>query len=104
MTPRPLFVFLALGMASCGQSHDITDTVDHNGSIESSISVQHIDSTRDVVLTTHHVWVEGKLYTTIVHRDTVPGLGPLNTDAANSNGDTKPVTVPRDYEIFITMK
>lgn len=91
-------------MASCGQHQDITDTVDHNGSVETSISVQHIDSTRDVVLTTHNVWVKGRLYTTITHRDTVPGLGALNTDAENNNGDTKPVTVPRDYEIFITME
>lgn len=103
MTPRPLLLF-ALGIASCGQNNDVTATVDHNGSIETAISVQHIDSARDVLLTTHNVWVGGKLYTTIAHRDTVPGLGALNTDAENSNGDTQPVTVPRDYEIFITMK
>lgn len=104
MTPRPFLLLLALGVVSCGQEHDTTDTVDHNGSIETSISVEHADSTHDVVLTTHKVWVKGTLFSTIAHRDTVPGLGALNTDASTTNGDTQPVTVPRDYEIFITMK
>jgi hypothetical protein len=104
MAPRPALFLLALAIASCGRKDDITETVDHNGSIESSISVQHIDSTRDVVLTIHKVWVNGQLANTIAHRDTIPGLGSISTDAEKNNGDTQPVTVPKDYEIFITMK
>jgi hypothetical protein len=111
MTPRPV-VFLALliftacgiGLPSCGQKEDLTNTVDHSGSIETSITVEHADSTHDVVLTTHKVWANGQVYTTIAHRDTVPGLGLTSTEGTDSTGNTRTVVVPKDYQVFITMK
>jgi hypothetical protein len=111
MTPKPL-VFLALvafaacGIAfpSCGQKEDLTSTVDHSGSIETSVTVEHADSTHDVVLTTHKVWTNGNVYSTIVHRDTVPGLGLISTEGEDSSGNTRTVAVQKDYQIFITMK
>ena len=90
---------------SCsGKKEDETDTVNRAGAIETSVSVQHADSTHDVVLTTHKVWVNFSEYKTVVHADTVPSLGVLDTDAENSDGETKKVKVPKDYEIFITVK
>ena len=108
MTPK-LLVFLAfaasgIALPSCGQKEDLTSTVDHSGSIETSITVEHADSTHDVVLTTHKVWTNGKVYSTIVHRDTVPGLGLISTEGADSSGNTSTVVVPKDYQVFITMK
>jgi hypothetical protein len=111
MTPKPV-VFLALlalaacgiALPSCGGKEDLTSTVDHSGSIESSITVEHADSTHDVVLTTHRVWTNGQVYATIVHRDTVPGLGLISTEGTDSSGNTKTVVVPKDYQVFITMK
>jgi hypothetical protein len=103
------FIFFALvascaiTLASCGDKEDITNTVDHSGSIETSIAVRHLDSTRDVVLTTHKIWTKGEVSGTIIHRDTIPGLGTITTEAGN-NDSTKTVTVPKDYQIFITMQ
>lgn len=93
-----------LALSACGQKEDLTDTVDHSGSIETSIAVQHADSTSDIVLTTHKVWVNGRVYRTIVHRDTIPGLGLIRTTGENNSGDTTGVTVQKDYQIFITLK
>lgn len=104
MTPKP-FVFAAvLAFCACGQKEDLTSTVDHSGSIETSIAVQHADSTHDIVLTTHKVWVNGGVYRIIVHRDTVPGLGRIITAGENNSGDTTTVTVQKDYQIFITLQ
>jgi hypothetical protein len=105
MTPK-LFLFFALvALASCGENKDdITSTVDHSGSIETSIAVEHADSTRDVVVTTHKVWTNGQIASTIIHRDTIPGLGSIIANGENSNGDTANLKVPKDYQIFITMK
>jgi RNAse (barnase) inhibitor barstar len=36
------------------KSEDLTDTINKNGSIESDISVRHLDSLRDILLTTIH--------------------------------------------------
>jgi hypothetical protein len=111
MTPKPvvlfaLTIFTACGIAlpSCGGKEDLADNVDHSGSIETSITVEHADSSRDVVLTTHKVWANGQVYATIVHRDTVPGLGLISTEGTDSSGNTRTVVVPKDYQIFITMK
>jgi hypothetical protein len=111
MTPKllvclALLVFTVCGIAlsSCGQKEDLTNTVDRSGSIETSITVEHADSTHDVVLTTHKVWANGQVYATIVHRDTVPGLGLISTEGTDSSGNTRTVVVPKDYQVFITMK
>ena len=111
MTARPivhfgLIIFGACGIAlsSCGQKEDLTNTVDHSGSIETSITVDHVDSTHDVVLTTHKVWANGQVYSTIVHRDTVPGLGLISTEGTDSSGNNRTVVVQKDYQIFVTMK
>jgi hypothetical protein len=105
MTPKLWFVVVFMLLASCNDSkEDETDTVDRSGSVETSVSVEHTDSTHDVSLTTHRVWVNFKEYKTVVHRDTVPALGMLSTRAENTDGDTQTVKVPKDYQIFITMK
>lgn len=98
-------IFCLAGVASCtDKKEDVTDTVNRAGAIETSVSVQHADSTHDVILTTHKVWVNFSEFKTLVHQDTVPALGIENTVAENADGDTKNVKVPKDYEIFITVK
>ena len=93
------------GLASCtDKKEDVTDTVNRAGAIETSVTVQHADSTHDVILTTHKVWVNFNEFKTVVHQDTVPALGIENTVAENGDGDTRNVKVPKDYEIFITVK
>jgi hypothetical protein len=100
-----LFPAVMLFFAACGSNkEDETDTVDKAGSVETAVSVEHADSTHDVVLTTHKIWVNFKEYNTVVHRDTIPALGMLSADAENLDGDTKKVSVKKDYQIFITVK
>ena len=92
-------------LPSCNDDkQDVTQEVNKAGSIETSVTVQHADSAHDVVLTTHKVWVNNAVYKSILHTDTVPSLGIENTEAENADGDKKKVQVPKDYEIFITVK
>jgi hypothetical protein len=92
-------------LASCSdKKEDVTDTVNRAGSVETSVTVQHADSTHDVLLTTHKIWVNFSEYKTVTHQDTIPALGIENTTAENADGDTKNVSVKKDYEIFITVK
>jgi hypothetical protein len=105
MAPKHFLLFVLIAFTSCGHKEDTaTTTVDHSGSIETAITVEHADSTHDVVLTTHKVWTNGQLSGTIVHRDTIPGLGPFSAEGENGNGGTTTVTLPKDYQIFITVK
>ncbi|GAC1525708.1 MAG: hypothetical protein NVS3B15_01040 [Sediminibacterium sp.] len=86
------------------QNEDITHTVDKSGAVETALQVMHLDSTHDILVTTHKIWATNQLYRTIVYRDTLPALGTENTIAENQDGDTKNVSLKKDYEIFITVK
>jgi len=92
-------------ITSCNSKNDdLTDSVYKAGSVETSVTVEHADSTHDVLITSHRVWANFNEYKTIVYRDTVPALGIENTTAENGDGDTKHISVKKDYEIYITVK
>ena len=108
---KKLFTIIILNIStialiSCREEkqEDLTNEVNKNGSVESSVTVDHLDSINDILITKHAVWVKGNKMKDIEHRDTVPALGIENTTAENSEGDTKSVAVKKDYEIFITVK
>ncbi|MFL9485661.1 hypothetical protein ACI6Q2_22960 [Chitinophagaceae bacterium LWZ2-11] len=106
-TPTKLLLAIAvISFAACGddKKQDVTESVNKNGSIETSVTVEHVDSTHDVLVTTHKVWANFNEFKTIVYQDTIPALGTVNTTAENADGDTKKVAVKKDYEIFITVK
>jgi hypothetical protein len=93
-------------VTSCGDNEekDLVNEVNKNGSIETSVSVNHLDSLHDLLVTKHTVWTNGNTSKTIVNNDTIPALGNTNTVAENEEGDTKNINVKKAYEIFITIK
>jgi hypothetical protein len=86
------------------QNNDITQTINKEGSIETAVHVEPIDSTHDVLITTHKVWAQNREIKTVIYRDTLPSLGTTHTTAENASGDKKTVQVKKEYEIFITIK
>ncbi len=86
------------------KNNDITSSPDHDGSIESAITVNHLDSLHDILITKHRIWNHFMEYKTIEYRDTIPTLDIERTTGENQNGDTVSVHVKKDYEIFITVK
>ena len=103
--PKLLLLFLPFAILACDdENEDITNAVNKNGSVETAVHIAHIDSNRDEMITTHKVWVKNSVYKTVEYRDTLPSLGIENTEAENEEGDTKRVSVPKDYEIYITVK
>lgn len=83
---------------------DITNDVNKDGSVETSVTVRHVDSLRDVLVTTHKIWYLYNDWKTVVHYDTIPALGATEKMAQNEAGDEKKVTLKKEYEIFITVK
>ena len=78
--------------------------VQKNGAIETSIQVDHLNDTLDVMITTEKIWSHNLLAKTIIHRDTLPALGIDRQEAENDEGDTKEVYLKKDYELYITVK
>lgn len=102
--PLSMFCFILFSCTNKDENEDLTNSVNKNGSVESSIAVTPLDSMHHVLTTRHKVWVHDTVYRTIEYRDTLPTLGNETTTAENADGDTKTVNVKKDYEIYITVK
>ncbi|HEY5510255.1 MAG TPA: hypothetical protein VIK10_04425 [Prolixibacteraceae bacterium] len=74
------------------------------GAIETVLAVDHLDAKRDIITTTHNVWINNLLAKKIVRKDTIPALGMTSQTAENNEGETKNVTLAKEYEIYITVK
>ncbi|MEI7676031.1 MAG: hypothetical protein WCJ03_04560 [Bacteroidales bacterium] len=93
----------ALAFQAC-ENDDKVKEVSKNGSIETSISVDHFNDSLDILVSTNKVWVHNALVKTTVHADTVPSLGIDMEEAENDNGDLQNVALKKDYELYITVK
>lgn len=86
------------------KNEDLTQSVNKNGSVETSVTVEHLDSMNDILVTKHAVWYKGSINKTFEHRDTVPALGSEKTTIKDDAGYDKNVEAKKEYEIFITVK
>ncbi|MBA5246999.1 hypothetical protein H1R16_08000 [Marnyiella aurantia] len=88
---------------SSGQPTDETvQSVPKKSSIETEVSVQHLDSA-DVLVTRHKVWVNNSLAREIINMDTIPALGDTLV-TVEQNGGTVEQTAKKDYEFYITVQ
>jgi hypothetical protein len=78
--------------------------VNKDGSVETVISVEHAGNNQDILVTSHKIWVHNKVFKDFVYRDTIPSLGISNTQGEDANGNTQTLPVPKEYEIYITVK
>jgi hypothetical protein len=102
--PFAFVLMLLLSACDDNNNEDQAKSVDKKGSIEVSLSTAHIDASKDLLITHYIVWNKGTRVREFDKRDTIPSLGTLNTEGENDNGDTKVVTVKKDYEFFVTVK
>jgi hypothetical protein len=93
---------LVLFIASCDDKE--VKEFSKEGAIETVLAVDHLDTKRDIITTTHKVWIKNQLSKSIVRKDTIPALGITSQTAENTEGETKNVTIAKEYEIYITVK
>ena len=98
-----LILFLIIVIISCDEDDKVKE-ISKNGSIETVMSVDHLNANLDIVKTSYKIWVKNILVKTVIHTDTLPSLGLTTEEGENSDGDIRKVTLKKDYEIFITVK
>lgn len=99
-----LIALIAIGFFSCEErNEDVVKQPNKDGSIETTITVTH-SKDYDVLTTTHKVWVKNIIQKTLIKNDTIPNLGFTVQEGENSEGETKMISVPKDYEFYITVK
>ena len=104
---KKVFLFAAVSVlvliiSSCNNNE--VKEFSKEGAIETVMEVDHLDAKRDIITTTHNVWINNLLAKKIVKKDTIPALGISSQIAENNEGETKNVTLAKEYEIYITVK
>jgi hypothetical protein len=87
-------------MACNSEKEDLVQEVPKNGTIESNVTVTHLDANFDVLQTTYKVNKSGYQSQFITHTDTIPSLGTKLMEDENQNHQI----IQEDYDIFITIK
>ena len=85
------------------QNQDVVKHPKEEGSIETVISVKHY-SNYDLLTTMHKVWVNGVLDKTLIKTDTLKSLGITTQVVDDGFGAATSRTLPKKYEIYITVK
>lgn len=85
------------------EKEDEVNSVDKSGSIETELSVEHLDSA-DILITKHKIWKDKKLFKEIVKRDTIPGLGDTLVAGEDNDGNDHTAKTKKDYQFFITVQ
>ncbi|KMQ69871.1 hypothetical protein ACM39_02190 [Chryseobacterium sp. FH2] len=91
------------GLIACDKKEDEVHDVNKKASIETELSVQHLDST-DILITKHKIWKNNKLFKEIIKRDTIPGLGDTIRAVKDEAGHSHVANAKKDYEFFITVQ
>ncbi len=100
---RILFVTItAINFLACSndKKEDLVNEVPKNGSIETTVKVDHLNDSLDILTTQHLVYKNAITSQTILKKDTIPALGFTSVQDENANSKI----VKKDYDIYITVK
>lgn len=107
-----LFIPLFYACEPSQPNEDVVKQPSKDGSVETTLSVTHQD-TYDILTTTHKIWFHNALDKVIVTTDTLKTLGTQIVEndedgPEDENGDATTVTtkavIPKNYELYITVK
>ncbi|MEG0760913.1 hypothetical protein SAMN05421796_10191 [Chryseobacterium piscicola] len=96
-------LMMIMGCKESEEKEDEVQNVDKKASVETELSVQHIDSA-DVLITKHKIWKDNKLFKEIIKKDTIPSLGDSLQLVEDANGNEHNIKVKKDYEFYITVQ
>ncbi|MEI6347054.1 MAG: hypothetical protein WCP69_03805 [Bacteroidota bacterium] len=94
---------ISLLIAGCSDDKPVTDLT-KDQSIEIAFDTQNLSDTAVILTTKKNIYLKGALLKTIVDFDTLPFPGFKSEVIEDDNGDSKSVTMPKEYEFFITVK
>lgn len=86
-------------VVSCGNDDKVKD-IEKDGAIAITFSSAHLDKDHDVITSKYEVWKSNQMINTFFRYDTVPALGKMDTEDEDGNV----VSVPKEYEFYITLK
>jgi hypothetical protein len=90
-------------IASCSDDKPVTELT-KDQSIEITFDTKSLSDTAILLTTKKNIYLKGALAKSIVSTDTLPFPGMKSETIEDDNGNSKSVTMPKEYEFFITVK
>lgn len=97
------FIIASTAFIACN-NEDKVQSISKDAAVETSIQINHLNDSLDIMITRSQIWNKGILVKSIIHTDTLPSLGISFQDGENSEGETQRLAVPKDYELYLTVK
>lgn len=100
---KVILLIAMISFVSCNQTNDdVVSEPNRDGSIEAKLSTTH-NGDYDVLTTEYIVWVKGKADRNFIKIDTLKSLGTTKEQGEDKDGNLQDLTIPKDYEIYITV-
>jgi hypothetical protein len=98
-------ILAAVSFSACTsiQEGEVVRQPKEDGSVETVISIKHLKG-YDLLVTNYKIWVNGQLDRTILTTDTLKSLGNVTKTFENDFGQAERRSIPKNYEIYITVK
>lgn len=97
------FLMCSFIFASCSDDKPVTELT-KDQSIEIAFDTKSLSDTAVLLTTKKNIYLKGVMIKSIVTTDTLPFPGMKTEEIEDDNGNTKNVTMPKEYEFFITVK
>lgn len=98
-----LLIISSFLISSCSDDKPVTELT-KDQSIEITFNTKSLSDTAVLLTTNKNIYLRGSLLKSIVTTDTLPFPGMKTEEIEDDNGNTKNVTIPKEYEFFITVK
>jgi hypothetical protein len=100
-----LLMVAVFGLVSCEETknEDVVAAPDRSGAIETSLATEaYKDST--ILTVTYFVYKNSQVVASRIVKDTLPGLGTIQSEGTDADGNEITATVPKQYEFYVTVK
>jgi hypothetical protein len=100
-----LILLSSVLLFSCEEPSNQSSSIDKKGSVEMSVSTKLLPDGRTVMIIHRNVWSNGVNTYSKIQYDTLTSLGTkMETYFDEEKGTEKNVSVPKEYEIYITFE
>lgn len=97
------FIICSIWLVSCSDDKPVTE-LKKDQSIEIVFDTKSLSDTAVLLTTKKNIYLKGILIKSIMNTDTLPFPGMKTETIEDDNGNEKSVTMPKEYEFFITVK
>ena len=97
-----LLILIVFALCACNSNKD--RMISKKNSVEIILETKHLNQEFDLLITKRNVYIDENIVRNYISIDTIPALGNVKVEDQNSRIPNQYVAVPKEYEIYVTIK